>query len=95
MYFPLFIWGGLGEVFGGIKNDGQTLPLLTFRIVKELLNTLKKELHMNINKTRGLLYKIARILGDVQAAKNGTLGKRVTRRAAGKATNKLLKNLFK
>ncbi|MED1122468.1 hypothetical protein [Bacillus atrophaeus] len=50
---------------------------------------------MNINKTRGLLYKIARILGDVQAAKNGTLGKRVTRRAAGKATNKLLKNLFK
>lgn len=25
---------------------------------------------MNINKTRGLLYKIARILGDVQAAKN-------------------------
>ncbi|MEC2237982.1 hypothetical protein HUS59_16845 [Bacillus velezensis] len=50
---------------------------------------------MNINKTRGLLYKIARILGDVQAAKKGTLGKRIARRAAGKATNKMMRNLFK
>ncbi|MEC3631520.1 hypothetical protein [Bacillus velezensis] len=50
---------------------------------------------MNINKTRGLLYKIARILGDVQAAKNGTLGKRIARRAVGKATNKMMRNLFK
>ncbi|MFK8883616.1 hypothetical protein R0833_08805 [Bacillus amyloliquefaciens] len=50
---------------------------------------------MNINKTRGLLYKIARILGDVQAAKNGRLGKRIARRAAGKATNKMMRNLFK
>ncbi|MFT7821976.1 hypothetical protein ACLFK3_12575 [Bacillus siamensis] len=44
---------------------------------------------MNINKTRGLLYKIARILGDVQAAKNGRLGKRIACRAAGKATGTL------
>ena len=43
---------------------------------------------MNINKTRGLLYKIARILGDVQATKNGTIGKRMIRRAAGKATGR-------
>lgn len=86
--FPLIYLGGIGGGFGGIKNDGQTLPLFE-------RYTLKKELDMNINKTRGLLYKIARILGDVQAAKNGTLGKRVARRAAGKATNKLLKNLFK
>ncbi|WP_192897766.1 MULTISPECIES: hypothetical protein [Bacillus] len=50
---------------------------------------------MNINKTRGLLYKIARILGDVQATKNGTLGKRIARRAVGKATNKMMRNLFK
>ncbi|WP_438420704.1 hypothetical protein [Bacillus siamensis] len=44
---------------------------------------------MNINKTRGLLYQIARILDDVQAAKNGTLGKRINRHAAGKATGTL------
>ncbi|MBR0021506.1 hypothetical protein [Bacillus subtilis] len=47
---------------------------------------------MNINKIRSALYKSAKLLGDVNAAKNGTLGKRVARRAAGKATNKLLKN---
>lgn len=50
---------------------------------------------MNINKIRSALYKSAKLLGDVNAAKNGTLGKRVARREAGKATNKLLKNLFK
>ena len=50
---------------------------------------------MNINRIRSALYKSAKILGDVNAAKNGTLGKRIARRAAGKATNKLLRNLFK
>ncbi|MDY7905251.1 MULTISPECIES: hypothetical protein [Bacillus] len=39
---------------------------------------------MNINKTRGLLCKLARILGDVQSAKNGTLGKRIACRTTGK-----------
>lgn len=50
---------------------------------------------MNLNKIRSALYKSARILGDVNAAKNGSLGKRMARRAAGKATNKLLRNIFK
>ncbi|MGG1076005.1 hypothetical protein ABE146_10760 [Bacillus subtilis] len=50
---------------------------------------------MNINKIRSALYKSAKILGDVNAAKNGTLGKRLARRVAGKATNKLMRNLFK
>ncbi|MDI3410010.1 hypothetical protein QKW52_04515 [Bacillus sonorensis] len=39
---------------------------------------------MSINKIRSFLYKSAKILGDVNAAKNGTLGKRMARRAAGK-----------
>lgn len=52
-------------------------------------------MRMNINKIRSALYKSAKILGDVNAAKNGTLGKRLARRAAGKATNKLMRNLFK
>ncbi|MEC0385418.1 hypothetical protein ABEV77_18665 [Bacillus subtilis] len=50
---------------------------------------------MSISKIRSLFYKSARVLGDVQAAKNGTLGKRVARRAAGRATNKLLRSIFK
>lgn len=50
---------------------------------------------MSISKIRSLLYKSSRILGDVQAAKNGTLGKRVARRAAGKATGKIMRSLFK
>lgn len=50
---------------------------------------------MSINKIRSFLYKSAKILGDVNAVKNGTLGKRMARRAAGKATNKLFRSLFK
>jgi len=48
-----------------------------------------------ISKTRGLLYSLAKFLGDVNAVKKGTVGKRVVRRAAGKATGKLLGRLFK
>lgn len=41
---------------------------------------------MSINKIRSFLYKSAKILGDVNAVKKGTIGKRIARRAAGKAT---------
>lgn len=44
---------------------------------------------------RSLLYRLARILGDVNAAKKGRVGKRVGRRAAGKATGKGLGKLFR
>jgi len=50
---------------------------------------------MSINKTRGLLYWIAKLLGDVNAVQKGTVGKRIARRAAGKATGKALRKLFK
>ena len=53
---------------------------------------------MSINKTRGLLYKAARLLGDVQAVSSGCpkkmskrVGRRVTGRAAGKSRRKLFK----
>jgi hypothetical protein len=36
--------------------------------------------------TRGLLYTLARLMGDVSAVKKGTVGKRVGRRVVGKAT---------
>jgi hypothetical protein len=50
---------------------------------------------MNINKTRGLLYKLAKFLGDLSAIFKGKPGKRITRRATGKATGKLLRKLIK
>ncbi|MFD2705447.1 hypothetical protein [Salibacterium lacus] len=50
---------------------------------------------MNISKIRSALYKISRILGDVNAAKKGTVGKRIGRRAAGKVTGRFLGKLFK
>jgi hypothetical protein len=53
---------------------------------------------MSVNKTRGLLYKVARLLGDFQAVSSGSskkmtkrVGRRVTGRAAGKAMRKLFK----
>lgn len=50
---------------------------------------------MGINKTRGFLYSLARILGDVNAVKKGKVGKRIGRRVAGKATGKMMRKLFK
>ena len=50
---------------------------------------------MSINSTRGIMYKLARILGDVQAVRRGRVGRRVGRRVAGRATGKGLGRLFK
>jgi hypothetical protein len=53
---------------------------------------------VSINKTRGLLYKIARLLGDVSAVSSGSpakMAKRAGRRAAGKATGRALRKIFK
>lgn len=53
---------------------------------------------MSINKTRGLLYAIARLLGDINAISSGSpgkIGKRAARRTAGRATGKALRKIFK
>jgi len=53
---------------------------------------------MSINKTRGILYKLAKLLGDLSAIssrKPGKITKRVTRRATGKAAGKGFRKLFK
>ena len=50
---------------------------------------------MSITRTRGLLYLIARLLGDISAVQKGTVGKRVARRAVGKATGRALGKLFR
>lgn len=48
-----------------------------------------------MGKFRSGLYKLAKILGDVSAAKKGKVGKRVVRRAAGKAAGKGFRKIFK
>ena len=48
-----------------------------------------------ITKTRGFLYLLAKLLGDLQAARKGRVGKRIARRATGRATAKGLGKIFK
>jgi len=50
---------------------------------------------MSTSSTRGLLYLIARLLGDWQAVRKGTVGRRIARRTAGRATGRALGKLFK
>lgn len=50
---------------------------------------------MSINKTRSLLYKISRLLGDANAVQRGTVGKRVARRVTGRAAGRFLRKLFR
>lgn len=50
---------------------------------------------MNLNKVRSMLYKLAKILGDINAAKNRSLGKRIARRATGKVTSDIFRKIFK
>ena len=44
---------------------------------------------------RGLLYTLAKLMGDYNAVKKGKVGQRVGRRAAGKVTGKAMRKLFK
>ncbi|MBQ9253292.1 MAG: hypothetical protein IJ180_00790 [Bacteroidales bacterium] len=46
-----------------------------------------------ISKTRSILYKTAKVFGDVDAVKKGKVGKRVKRRVAGKVVGKLLRKI--
>lgn len=44
---------------------------------------------------RGWLYRLARLMGDVNAVRKKRVGRRVGRRAAGKASGRLFRRLFK
>jgi hypothetical protein len=50
---------------------------------------------MSISRTRGSLYRLARILGDVQAVRKGRVGKRIGRRVVGRYTGRGLGRLFR
>lgn len=48
-----------------------------------------------INKIRGVLYFLAKILGDINAVQKGKIGQRIVRRGAGKITGRLLSKIFR
>jgi hypothetical protein len=50
---------------------------------------------MSIGKTRGSLYRLARILGDVQAVRKGRVGKRIGRRVVGRHVGRGMGRLFR
>lgn len=50
---------------------------------------------MSINSIRNMLYKTAKILGDINAVQKGKIGERIVRRAAGRTSGQLLQKLFR
>lgn len=50
---------------------------------------------MSIGKVRGLLYKISRLLGDMNAIEKGKAPQHVERRIAGWFTGRILGKLFR
>ncbi len=50
---------------------------------------------MSINKMRGFLYWLAKLLGDINAVQKRKVGKRIIRRVAGKGTGRILRKLFR
>jgi len=49
---------------------------------------------MTINKFRGFLYLLAKLLGDANAVRKDKIARRVGRRAAGKVTGRVLGKIF-
>jgi len=50
---------------------------------------------VSISKLRGILYRLARVLGDVSAVERGRVPQRVERRVVGRWTARLLSRLFR
>jgi hypothetical protein len=46
-------------------------------------------------KSRSELYGVAKLMGDVNAIQEGTVGKRIVRRVVGKFTGRTLGKLFR
>lgn len=50
---------------------------------------MSKKKGWTIGKTRSLLYKTGRVLGDINSVKNGKIDQRVTNRVIGKASTRI------
>lgn len=46
---------------------------------------------MSINSTRGFLYALARLLGDVNAVRRGRVGRRIGRRVTGRGLGRIFR----
>ncbi len=57
------------------------------------LNSTNLSLHMR--NTRGFLYTLARLLGDISAVKKGRVGKRFGRRVVGRKAGRGIGKLFR
>ena len=52
-------------------------------------------MEMTLSKLRNLLYKTARVLGDVQAVRRGRIVKRIHNRIVGRLSSKILRRIWK
>lgn len=50
---------------------------------------------MTLGKFRSLLYKAARVTGDVQAVRKGRIGKRIRNRAIARVGFKMMRKLWR
>lgn len=50
---------------------------------------------LTIGKTRSVLYKAGKILGDINAVKRGTIGQRLVRRGLGWSTGRMIGTLMR
>lgn len=50
---------------------------------------------MSISRTRGALYTLAKVLGDVQAVRKGRVGQRIGRRVVGRIAGRRMGRLFR
>lgn len=48
---------------------------------------------ISINKIRNVLYKVARLLGDINAIRRGKIVQRIKRRIAGKIAGRALRKI--
>ena len=56
---------------------------------------MKKNKKMTIGKTRFALYKSAKILGDINTVKRGTISRWLTYRLTGKISARILSKLIR
>lgn len=79
----------LGRTTGEIPTIGDKRLCLAFPIPVQLLEG------GDMAGMRGWLYRIAKLLGDVNAVKKGRVARRVGRRVAGRVAGKGLGRMFK
>lgn len=48
---------------------------------------------LTVSKTRGLLYGVAQLLGDVNAVRRGRIGQRVANRALGRVAGRTIRRM--